>query len=213
MSPAFHGMEFDQALALGKSRSDCAPENIDSLVALIQEIKERNVPGAIVECGSYRCGATIAMAAAAPQRTVFAFDLFGMDRPAAAGPDSAFAHVSNGDFEEIADATRTFGNICLVPGHHEVMVPKFPAVAPIALLFMDSDFYESHRVCLHNFWPMVSDGGIVVFHDPGFEEVQRAIAEAGIGPLEEVPGSPNMRMIRKTISSPGSPYRGPGRPL
>lgn len=184
------------AIAFGKQRSDCARENIETLVVLIARLRASEIPGDIVECGAYRCGATIAMAAAAPDRTVWAFDLFGLDPAYAAGPDGMFAHVADGNLEEIAAATRPFPNIRLVQGRHETRIPELQT--PIALLFLDSDFYDSHRVCLSHLWPQVSVGGLAVFHDPGFEEVWRALDEQGLtGRLVDVPGSPNMRMVEK----------------
>lgn len=185
-------MEFQEALALAKSRSDCAPSNLDSLVALIRELDAAGVPGHIVECGSYKCGATVALAAASPDRVVWAFDLFG----GAAYPGEGFENFRDADLREIQEATEPFWNIILVVGRHEEMVPKYRGA--IALLFLDSDFYESHLVCLQFLWPQLSPGAVVVFHDPSFEGVQKAIraTEAGFETLEEVPGSPNMKMIR-----------------
>lgn len=204
-------MNFEEALALGKSRSDCAPENLDSLVELLRELDAAGVPGDIAECGAYRCGATIAMAAATTlspgspyrgpgrplSRTVWAFDLFGGLPYEGRG----YENFGNADLREVESVTRAFPNIVLVRGKHEDTVPTF--WRPLALVFLDSDHYESHLACLRSLWPLLSPGGLVVFHDPGFQDVRRAIlsTEAGSGTLEAVPGSPNMKMIRKKVAS------------
>lgn len=186
-------MIFKEALALGKSRSDCDPENLDSLVYLIRELQDQGVPGDIAECGCYRCGATIAMAAAAPHRKVWAFDMFG----GLPYPGRGFENFGDVAIEEIKKAVAPFPNIWLVRGRHEATIPGVRLA--LSLIFLDSDFYESHLVCLRSLWPLLAPGGIVVFHDPEFEEVKSALraTETGFETLENVPGSPNMKMIRK----------------
>lgn len=165
-------MNLQEAIALGKSRSDCEPKNIDTLVRIVNETK--NIPGDIVECGSYRCGATIAMAAANRNKYVCAFDVFG-GLPYGDG-QVGFDNFADNNFNEIRDAILEFENIFLIRGRHEEKVPKSD-IASVSLLFMDSDFYESHKVCLSHFWPLLSSGGSVVFHDWSFKAVQKAIAE------------------------------------
>lgn len=164
-------MNFDDAIALAKSRSDCEPKNIDTLVRVVRELV--NLTGSIVECGSYRCGTTIAMAAADPLRTVFAFDTFG---GLPYGDGVGFQNFANTSFGEILEVTSRCPRITLVQGKHEDTVPVFP-LTKICLLFMDSDHYSSHQVCLKHFWPQLCSGGYVIFHDPSFEGVRKAIAE------------------------------------
>jgi len=188
-------ISLDAAIALAKSRSDCHPANIDTLVQLVNELHE--VPGCIVECGSYKCGATIAMAASDPSKTVYAFDLFG---GLPYGDGIGFENFGKNDFNEVKTITAPFKNIVLVRGLHEETVPKFLS-RPVSLLFMDSDFYSSHQVALSRFWPILSPTGVVMFHDWTFPEVQRAIRE--IIPVSEqsergqLADSPTMGMIRK----------------
>jgi O-methyltransferase len=182
-----------EAIALAKSRSDCHPNNIDTLVQIVNELKY--VDGCIVECGSYRCGATIAMAAAAPNRQVYAFDLFG----GLPYGNIGFENFADADFEEVQSVVSQFPNIQLIRGLHENTVPKFSA-QPVALLFMDSDHYGSHWVALEYFWPMLLSGGMIVFHDWSFEGVQTAI-QLVLGDIENensrYPESPNMGFIVK----------------
>ena len=159
----------EEMIALGKSRSDCHPTNIDTLVNTVRHPDE----GDVVECGAYRCGATIAMAAAAPDRHIFAFDTFG-GLPYT--EKEGFVNFAETNFEEIKSVTDRFPNITLIRGRHEDTVPNFPA-RPLALLFMDSDHYGSHVVCLKHFWPMLIHGGLAVFHDIAFAGVQQAIDE------------------------------------
>lgn len=188
-------MNFDDAIALAKSRSDCEPKNIDTLVRVVRELAA--LPGSIIECGSYRCGATIAMAAADPLRNVFAFDTFG---GLPYGEGVGFENFANTSFAEILEVTSQFPRLILVQGRHEDTVPVFPAT-PICLLFMDSDHYSSHQVCLKHFWPQLCSGGYVIFHDWVFDGVQRAVNE--VIPRNEIrtsgrfEDSPNMGFIIK----------------
>lgn len=190
-------ISFDEAVTLAKSRTDCHPDNIDTLVRIVKET--RDIPGDIAECGSYKCGATIAMASAAPSwKRVYAFDLFGGLPYRSVG----FENFQDADFKEILDVTSSFKNIVLLKGPHEVVVPQFSRYRyfPLSLIFMDSDHYESHKVCLTHLWPMLSPGGMVVFHDWSFEGVQAAINRV-LGSVENVnhlyPESANMGFIVK----------------
>lgn len=169
--------KFELSVALGKSRSDCGPENIDTLVRIIRELV--NVPGDIAEFGSYRGGSTIAMAAAAlyypsdPIKHVYAFDVFG---GLPYGEEAPFQNFAGTDFDEIKSVYALYPNITAIRGAHEVTVPILE-YRPLSLIFMDSDFESSHKVCLNKLWPWLSPGGCVLFHDWAFEGVQRAIDE------------------------------------
>ena len=163
-----------EGIAFGKSRADCSPEQIDDLLKLCEEV--RNVPGCIVEVGSWKCGTTICMAADDPSRQIFAFDLFG-GLPYGENQGD-FQNFGDTDFDEIQRAVSVFPNITLIRGRHEQTIPIFQTwPRAVAFLFMDSDFYSSHVVALTKFWPLISPGGIALFHDFGFDGVQQAIRE------------------------------------
>lgn len=188
-------MNFEDAIVLAKSRSDCEPKNIDTLVRVVRETAE--LPGNIAECGSYRCGATIAMSAADPLKAVYAFDLFGGLPYGAVG----FENFADSNFEEIERTVAPF-SIILVRGKHEDVIPEFSEpVFKWSMIFMDSDHYSSHQVCLSTFWPNLCSGGYVVFHDWGFEGVRKAILEtipqSEITKMGTFPDSSNMGYISK----------------
>lgn len=181
-------MNFGQAIELAKKRSDCGSANVDAIVQIVQATKD--VPGDIVEAGCYQCGMTIAFAASAieydnktgtydghvwlaPPRLVYAFSMFGED-PYENNPYHNFEEVS---FDEIKEACSPFSNIKFVKGKHEDTVPKMEEPKQISILYMDSDFYSSHVVCLRTFLPRMSPGGYILFHDWAFTEVQQAIKE------------------------------------
>jgi hypothetical protein len=176
--------EFQEAILLGKSRSDCSSGCIDLLVEVVATHKRAGIAGDIAECGSYRCGATIAMAAAVDYheagKRVFAFDTWcGLPY----GPEQqGFENFADVNFTEVCDAVERF-EIDLIRGRHEDTVPPFAAYSKtigrkFSLLFMDSDFYDSHLTCLRSFWPLITRRGGVVFHDWTFQGVQQAIEDA-----------------------------------
>lgn len=151
---------------LGQSRSACRSDQLQMLVDLVGHIKD--LPGDIIEIGSYKCGSTIVLAAASslysPHKKVFAFDTFaGM--PALSEFDTTtIGEFDDSSFEEIKSVTAQLPNIELVQGLHENTVPEF-AHRPVSLIFMDSDLYESHLLCLKHFWPDLVKNGYLVFHD------------------------------------------------
>ncbi len=197
--------EFQEAVKLGKSRSDCSSACVELLVETVQIHAKAQIMGDIVECGSYRCGATIAMAAAAAYyetgKRVTAFDTWGglPHGPAQQG----FENFADADFNEVVKVTTPF-NIALIRGKHEDTVPsfanlyKFLGRTGISLLFMDSDFYDSHVVSLRSFWPLITPRGGVIFHDWTFQGVQQAILDAlDVAEYDRYDLPSNMGMIVK----------------
>jgi hypothetical protein len=138
----------------------------------------RDLPGVIVEVGSYKCGATAVLAEAAvkytnPIKDVYAFDIFG---GLPYENQETFLSFADADFEEILEFVRPYSNIKLIRGKHEETIPNFKK--EISLIFLDSDFYSSHFVALKNFWPLLPSKGAIVFHDWKFDDVQRAIRDS-----------------------------------
>lgn len=157
-------------IEFAKSRADSFPAQVDYLVSLVKQVKD--VPGDIVEVGSWKCGCSIAMASQTYKK-VYAFDLFG---GLPYGPGFGFEKFGDTSIIEIVAATRPYENLHLVRGLHELTIPKHPK-NPIAMIFLDSDHYSSHRVTLDNFVPLLSTGSIIAFHDWSFPAVQQAIKE------------------------------------
>lgn len=154
-------MEFSTAIQKAFDLALPPQERVWRLAALAKSLED--VSGDIVECGSYRGGTAIALAATCPTRLVFAFDTFsGM--PDVTEHDQ---HVP-GDFgvtlQEVRDSVAPFPNIILFPGDIRAMVPAFNT-PEIALLFIDCDLYEPHRVILQHLLPKMAKGGVIVFDD------------------------------------------------
>ena len=172
-------------------------ERIAGLVEATKYVVEADIPGSMVECGVWRGGSSMCMALAqleagrAP-REMYLFDTFeGMpdasnadvdflDRVASKmlprerslSPDErkqslVLAYSPLNEVERNMKATGYPAHqIHFVKGRVEETIPN-QAPANIALLRLDTDWYESTKHELFHLWPRVSPGGIVIIDDYG----------------------------------------------
>jgi hypothetical protein len=153
------------------------------------DLIDRGVPGALVECGVWRGGCSIAMLLAQNElrsstRKVFLLDSFeGL--PPATERDGPLALAWQSDTSSPTyydncraslDEVRASPNDLevprdsweLVPGWFEDTVPVLAqrlCAEGIALLRLDGDWYESTMVCLEHLVPVVPEGGMVILDD------------------------------------------------
>jgi predicted O-methyltransferase YrrM len=132
----------------------------------------------IVEIGSFRGRSTVALALGALSGEgprVFAVD-----------PYVEFEGVLGGRFGP-ADRAALYENLAWAGVGHVVAVVSLPSAAAarawdgsnIGLLWIDGDHrYEAVRADLEVWYPRVSPGGIVAFHDINVAGVERVIREA-----------------------------------
>jgi O-methyltransferase len=155
-------------------RSDATQGQLELLLDMLAETE--SVPGDIAEVGSWRCGTSGLMAYRYPKRTIYAFDLFG-GYPY--GKERSLTWVEEGDrWDEVQQVAKQFPNLIPVRGKHEQTIPEFARRGrPLSLIFMDSDHYESHCVALEYLCPLLSSGGVLIFHDFEFTEVRVAIQQ------------------------------------
>jgi len=157
---------FTDLFNLGESRSSCATTQLKELIELVNHA--RNVPGDIVEIGSYKCGSTIILAAASeicsPHKKVFAFDTFKGAPSISVADSDTIGEFDDVNFSEVKNVTSMIPSIELIQGLHEETIPKFQH-RPISFLFLDSDLYTSHLTALHHFWPDISENSPIIFHD------------------------------------------------
>jgi O-methyltransferase len=137
----------------------------------------RNVPGDIVECGTWRGGMSAAMATVAPGHRSVLFDSFeglpdakSIDGPAAVEWSRNIRAFDNCTADEssahAAMQRANTGDYEIIRGWFEDTVPQWAGKGrPIAILRLDGDWYESTLVCLKNLFPLVSPGGGVIIDD------------------------------------------------
>lgn len=172
-----------------------------------QAVKHKDSPGVFVECGVAAGAQIIAMAAGAPNKTIYAFDSFeGIPLPSNKDdqmPGIRFLTkdeqkslpnpgdqlmVSSGatvvSLEDFWHHVRSafdyqpMENVIAVHGWFENTVEHFDK--PIALLRLDGDLYNSTYVCLKYLYPKVIKGGCVIIDDWALPGCQQAVIDYGI---------------------------------
>lgn len=185
--------------------------SVDRQIALIQAVRSvvaRNVPGCVVECGVWRGGSTMAAALTLIQegatgRNVYLYDTFeGMTPPTDHDKTSdgtlARAHLAGdadkqvywcvADLDDVTRNMRSTGyppeRVRYVKGPVEQTIPAHLPAEPIALLRLDTDWYESTRHELAHLYPLLSEGGVLIIDDYGhWAGARKAVDEylAGLG--------------------------------
>jgi hypothetical protein len=178
-----------------------SPERIVGLAQAVRYVVAAGTPGAFVECGVWRGGSMMAMALTLRalgdmSHDLYLFDTFeGMSPPTEAdvaihGQRAADALRTGDEDDEIHaragidDVRRNVlstgydaGRIHFVRGMVEQTVP---ASAPkrIALLRLDTDWYESTRHELEQLYPRLAPGGVLIIDDYGhWQGARRAVDE------------------------------------
>ena len=149
---------------------------LNALYSLGRHIEAAGIQGIVVECGVFRGGSAALLAAAtAPSRHVYLFDSFqGLPAPGEKDGQQARSLYRNGwcrgTTQDVRDVCRRVGipdgRVHLVEGWFQDTLPAF-AGAPVALLHIDADWYDSVRLCLETFYDRVSPGGAIAFDDYG----------------------------------------------
>ncbi|HVL12320.1 MAG TPA: TylF/MycF/NovP-related O-methyltransferase [Gemmata sp.] len=181
-----------------------------ALVSTVRYLVRRNVKGCVVECGVWRGGSSMAVALAllqenAADRDLYLFDTFeGMTPPTevdrTADGISAQTHLDN-DISKtgywcvagIDDVRRNMTSTCypesrvhLVKGPVETTIPEQSPAEPIALLRLDTDWYESTRHELIHLFPRLVEGGILIVDDYGHWAGARKAVDEYLSELPDV---------------------------
>lgn len=140
------------------------------------------MPGDIVEGAS--AGILGLQALEPPDRRLWLFDAFsGMPAPGEKD-DAAAREIIGGYVGSEANTHRILGRLGVPQDRYQLIagwladtLPSF-SKPPIALLHIDTDFYDPVRLSLDQLYPHVSPGGYVVLNDYGvFEGCRRATDE------------------------------------
>ncbi len=176
--------EFSQFYRIVCSYTYCCNTRLFALYQAIQSIEAQNVLGDIVECGTARGGSAALMGltlnALNANRTLWLFDSFeGIPAPTENDPDRDIAQNYTGDLRgELTEVESLFSRLGILPNTRLVKglfndtLPE-AEVENIALLHIDSDWYDSIMVCLECLYDSISIGGIIQFDDYGYWEGAR----------------------------------------
>lgn len=169
-----------------------SPERLYALIQAARYVSAASVPGDIVECGVWRGGSMLAAARTLLEsdeagRELYLFDTFeGMSAPTErdVAPDGSTAEAllraSNRDDPTSAWCYATQDDVAATmarsgyPAHRTHLVKgkvedTIPGRAParIAILRLDTDWYESTRHELEHLYPRLSPGGVLIVDDYG----------------------------------------------
>lgn len=164
------------------------------LCETIDHIVTNVIPGDFVECGVWRGGSAMAAALAFKmcgdeRRDLHLFDTFeGMSRPSIYDVVTGTGKVrtmKEGDLrapidDVVANMRSTGYDMARVHFHPGLVEKTLPAEAPakIAVLRLDTDFYESTKHELETLWPRVAPGGFLIIDDYGhWAGVKKAVDE------------------------------------
>jgi O-methyltransferase len=180
-----------------------SPARIQAVIDAVRYCEERGIPGAFAECGVWRGGSVLAMILTleelgAQPRDIHLYDTFeGMTRPSEEdgaalagwldtrdGDGRAWPELFGADVFSEEDVRQTLlGSGYPAEKLHFVRGPveeTIPAQLPgeLALLRLDTDWYESTRHELQHLYPLLTDGGVLIIDDYGhWEGARRAVDE------------------------------------
>jgi O-methyltransferase len=167
---------------------------VAALRQAVQYVAKNQIPGAIVECGVWKGGSMMAAAKTllgcrAGDRELFLFDTFeGMTDPTEVDADLGGVQASHWMEESdkccagLDEVQRAMGLTAYDPARIRYVKGKveetIPAHAPdrIALLRLDTDWYESTYHELLHLYPKLSVGGVLIIDDYGhWQGARRAV--------------------------------------
>ncbi len=179
-----------------------SPERIVSLIRAIKHIEKNKVEGDIVECGVWKGGSIMAGLRALNdlnsfERDIYLYDTFeGMSEPTEIdksfkGESASSAYLTKNEIwnrieclsplQEVQKNIKTINypteKIHFIKGKVEETIPN---VIPekIALLRLDTDWYESTLHELEYLFPRLVKGGIIIIDDYGhWEGCKKAVDE------------------------------------
>jgi hypothetical protein len=186
-------------------------ERVDALRASIEYIHANGIPGDIVECGVWRGGSMMAIALTLLRvgglRRLWLYDTFsGMTPPGSEDMDFQGRSAKDVLAQENPENSVIWGKSSLaevranlantgypaeqiefVVGQVEDTLP-FQTPASIALLRLDTDWFQSTFHELTHLWPRLADGGILIVDDYGdWVGAKKAVDEyfvrSGLRPL------------------------------
>lgn len=176
-------------------------ERVAALIASVDYVVDHDIPGAFVECGLWRGGSLMAVLLRLTERGITDRDIVGFDtftgmteptredvdlrgraaggrrRVKSLGDAVTFAISETEVFDLLASTGYDVGRIRLVAGPVEETLTGH-APETIALLRLDTDWYESTRHELMHLYPRIPVGGVLLIDDYGhYRGARKAVDE------------------------------------
>jgi O-methyltransferase len=189
---------------LGKNLTMVSPERLVATILSSRYVVEKEIEGDFVECGVWRGGNSLAaklvFEANGSDRKVHLFDTFaGMTEPTGADVKHSddvpareeFEKQQRDDFNEwcyasleevrknFADASVEMDGVRFVKGDvGKTLLDKKNLPEKIAVLRIDTDWYESTKLELETLYPRLSGGGVLIIDDYGhWDGARKAVDE------------------------------------
>ena len=196
--------EFWDIYKLCKPFTMTSVEKMYALYSAVDYILSRNIQGHFVECGVWRGGSSMLVARmlqlrGITDRKIYLFDTFeGMSEPTQDDVDykgnnaskllkenehnkeeSVWCLASIEDVEKNIKLTEySLENITFVKGKVEDTLPNYTNLGDIAILRLDTDWYESTKQELVYLYPQLVNNGVLIIDDYGFwEGCKKAVDE------------------------------------
>ena len=155
----------------------CSRDKLHSLITRCNHLNRHRIAGDFVECGTYKGGsAAIIAPRLLEDRKLWLYDSFeGMPESSDKDGTAARQFVGEGKacVEEVRQLVRRSGapedRLVIRKGWFQETFSE-PLPEKVALLHCDADWYESVMLVLETFYPLVSDGGIIILDDFGYWE-------------------------------------------
>jgi O-methyltransferase len=176
-------------------------ERVVALADAVEYVVRRDLPGDFVECGVWRGGSAMTIALTLSRlgirdRTLWLYDTFGVMPPGGEHDrDHAGRSVTGDTLDAVNNASHTTGLtlsevrramastgyppelVECVPGLVEETIPH-TAPQRIALLRLDTDWYDSTRHELVELYPRLEPGGVLIVDDYGhYAGARKAVDE------------------------------------
>lgn len=171
---------FGAILKIKPNYSMLSTKRLMNLERLVTQAHAQGLKGDVAECGVWNGGAAAMMAQALKksegtmQTKVWLFDSFeGLpppkeeyDQPQVA--QCYYTGMHKGSYEKILDVMSVFNvpmsQVHIVKGWMQDTLPKC-SIGPVALLHIDTDWYESVTYALDFFYDRMVEGGYIVVDD------------------------------------------------
>lgn len=201
--PAAPTLSFDDIWSRVQPYTMTSPERGRALWTAVNTVLDNGIPGCFVECGVWRGGSALLMvltllSRGVRNREIFLFDTFaGMTPPGpldrdhhgaeadalmagAQGPEIAALVKAACPLDEVRALLEASGYdmrlVHFVEGDVGETLPRTQTLR-IALLRLDTDFYDSTLAELHHLYPRLVRGGVLIIDDYGHWQGARQAVE------------------------------------
>ena len=193
------GDEFKELFALACPFSMVHVPGFYNVYQSLKYIRDNAIPGDLVECGCALGGVAIFMRLCLTRwdmdRTIHLFDTFvgppiGSRDTIHGGQElvwsAAMENHRVGTEENIIDVTGSLEGFRIVEGFVEQTLPA-TTMPELALLRLDTDFYESTKIEFELLYPKLRRGGVLIIDDYGYFQGSRRATDEYLATIRPTP--------------------------